>query len=628
MSAGVTGTSAEVSKQDAADTLLEQIEQRAFAYFVIEANAENGLVRNTTEPGAPASITACGVALSAIPIGIERGWITQAEGYARALQILRTLHQLEHMHGFFYHFLDFKTGARTWHSEISCIDASIAIAGALVTASYFPGTEVERLAVALYERVEWPWLINDEGLLQWSWRPEGGFEGGSIHFSEGLLAYLLALGSPTHPISPESWQVLQRPTGRYGNRTVVFVHDGSLFEYLLPLAWVDLRQQHDAYLDYWTNARNAVLANHQFCLDQAASFLTYRKGFWGLSAALGPDGYRAYGSKPGIPVHDGTVAPYVVVAALPLVRELALETIQRMREQVGKRIWGRYGFTDALNLDRAFVCPYYIALDQGLALLMVENARTGLMWRLMARQPALQQALARAGFAPGAQAEPSRITVQRGNPGARLVIRRAPQAVSIDGDLSEWRRQEATPPIHLTPIDQRSLEFGIMTSEDDASLSAYLGWDEDHLYVAGLVHDDELVNHQQGSTIYLDDCLEVYVDHDGNGFRFDRNPLDAQVGLAPTGPAGHPQVWIWGSMNQDGSRMPFAIQRQEQTYQFEWAIPWAVLGGRPRPEQSFRFSLALHDRDRDGQMAKLHWSVDQQSDPGRLLFGEARLSDP
>lgn len=606
------------------DASMDLIERQAFAYFWEETNPHNGLVRNTTEPHAPASITACGAALSAIPIGIERGWILPADGYLRALRTLKTLaHHLEHIHGFFYHFLNFETGKRTWVSEVSCIDTAIAAAGALVAGEYFKGTEVDRLAQAIYERIDWPWFLDGEQTLQWAWKPETGFEGGPIHFSEGILAYLLALGSPTHPIRVEAWHTLWRPVSRYGEHSIVFVHDGSLFAYLLPLAWFDLRERHDVYLDYWTNARNAVLANRQFCQDHRASFRTYREGFWGLSAALGPDSYRAYGGKPGVNVHDGTVAPYAVAASVPFAPDVAWPTYQRMLDEL-PTAFGRYGLTNAFNLDRHYVCPYYIALDQGLTLFMLENARSGLIWRLFMSHPAAQRAVQRAGFQPGHQEEPTPLRIRRGNPAARLGIHRLTHPVGIDGDLAEWLHRE---PIDLTPTDQRNLEFGFVRSKTDASLDAYLGWDEERFYVAGVVRDDEIVNRHRGSMIYQDDSVELFFDLDRDGFWFNQNPFDAQVGLAPTGPTGEPQVWVWGPVNRHVPEVESAVSRRGSSYVFELAVPWSVIGGRPDMGQPFRFAVTLHDRDRDGKEAKLVWSVDKETDPGRLLFGEAWLSE-
>ena len=616
----------EAYAEAADDDWLNEVERRAVAYFLDQANPRNGLVRNTTEPNAPASITASGVALAVLPVGIERGWVSRPHGYQYARRLLQTLTQhLPHEHGFFYHFLDPETGARTWHSEISGIDTAIAAASALVAGAYFPDTEVEQLAQQLYDRIEWSWFLQEAGTLAWSWTPEQGLDGNPMDFSESLLAYLLGLGSSTHPLPASSWDALWRPLGRYAGHSLVFTHDGSLFAYLLPLAWIDLRDRHDAYLDYWMNATYAVLANRQFCLDQQERFATYRAGFWGLSAALGRKGYIAYGGKPGKNTHDGTVAPYAVAASIPLVPELALRTYHEMCVLASPTAWGRYGLTDSFTLDPPFRCEYYIALDQALTLLMIENFRTGFVWRLLARHPVIQRGLSRAGFQPGAQEEPTRLSVRRGNPGARLSLPHLRHPVVIDGELTEWTGAAGV--MELVPTGRRNLEFGVVRSDDDVRLTAALAWDDDALFLAGTVTDDEIVTRHRGAMIYEDDCVELLLDLDHNGFRFDHNPLDAQIGFAPGGERGNqPQTWVWGPIDRAVPEVRAALRRREHGYQFEGAIPWSVIGGRPPVGRPFGCTVTLHDRDADGTSAKLVWSLDKETDPDRLLLGEVRLS--
>ena len=610
---------------------LDRIQQAAFRYFLEQADKRTGLVYNTTEFRAPASPTACGAALTALPIGVERGWISRAQGYRMAKAILTTLSRVPHEQGFFYHFMDASSGQRVWNSEVSCIDSSILFAGALAAGAYFSGTAIEQLAEELIRRADWPWFMDREETLTWGWRPDTGFEGGPMNFSESILAYWLALGSSTHPIPASAWQALRRPISRYGDLPpMVYTPDGSLFAYLLPLAWVDVRQQHDAYLDYWTNARTAILANQQFCRDHRGQFTTYREGLWGISAALGPDGYLAYGAAPGMSRHDGTIAPYVIGAAMPWLPQEAIDAYRRL-ERLAPTLWTRYGFGNAVNLDRGYACPHTIALDQGLVLIMIENLRTGLIWNLMGRQPVIQRGLRAAGMTAGAQAAPT-LQPAPGNPGAQMDIPMIDHAVTVDADLSEWIRHEA---IELSPVRRRHIEFGFIRDSRDASAVMYAGWDGTMFYLAGIVIDDELVVGSSGSAIYRDDCLELFFDLDRNGFRFDRNPFDQQFGLSPGSPTGEQpqQVWAWGSL-QRSPELPAAVRRGDGYFLFELGIPLALLGGHlPAAGTPVRFSVAYHDRDTDGKEAKLHWSVDNASEPGTLLFGTIRLmpspsSDP
>lgn len=604
---------------------LDRIQRAAFRSLWEERDPHTALVYNTTEPHAPASPTACGVALCAIPIGVERGWIGREEGYRRAQRLLRSLAAAEQERGFFYHFLDARSGRRTWQSEVSCIDSSILFAGALVAGEYFKGTEVERLAQELIQRAEWPWFLDGEDRLQWAWKPETGFDGGPMDFSESILAYLLALGSPTHPIPPACWEAMRRPVTQAVGSTqrMVYTADGSLFAYLLPLAWFDLRDRHDAYLDYWTNAAAAIASNIRFCRLHRARFGTYRHGLWGLSAALGPDGYKAYGAMPAAnAIHDGTVAPYVVAAALPWLPDVALSTLHRM-EVLEPSLWTRYGFGDALNLDRGFVCRHTIALDQGLILLMIENARSGLVWDLFMRHPVAQRALAAAGFRPGRLEEPATPAVIPGNPNDAMTVPIMDHAVAIDANLQEWIRREA---VELTPIQRRHVEWGYIRGGADASMVAYLGWTAERFYLAGIVTDDELVTRRRDGAIYQDDCVELFWDLDGDGFRFDRNRHDVQVGLAPNGPEGRRQLWAWGALDRVPEGVEAAVQRGEGRWQFELSVPRALLPGLT-PNRPVRFSVAYHDRDTDGKAGKLVWSVDTASVPGTVLFGRMSLSN-
>ena len=446
-----------------------------------------------------------------------------------------------------------------------------------------------------------------------------------MEFSESVLAYLLALGSPTHPIPSDTWQALRRPITRpqADGPSMVYTPDGSLFAYLLPLIWFDLRNQHDATLDYWTNARSAILENQRFCQRQAPRFRTYREGLWGVSAAMGPDGYAAYGAEPAVRVkHDGTVAPYVVATSIGWLPEESLQTLHRL-EELAPNSWTRYGYGDAVNVDRDFVCRHTIALDQGMALLAIENLRSGLIWRLFMSHPVAQRALRAAAFTSGSLPEPLVPSIAPGNPGASLAVPMLDHAVTVDGDLAEWIQDEA---IELTPRDRRNVESGFFRGAKDAAVVAYAGWTPEAFYLAGVIIDDELVARQTGSEIYKDDCLEVFFDLASDGFRFDGNSADFQFGLAPGASDGTRQLWAWGPLKRNPHEVEAAMRvTAGKRYVFELRIPMTLLPSLQAGEP-VRFGLAFHDRDLDEKEGKLHWSVDTASVPGTILFGQLTLT--
>lgn len=381
--------------QSSDDELLTVIQRKAFAFFWEEVNPLNGLVRDRTRESAPSSIAAVGFGLSAIPVGVERGWITAAEGYQRALTTLRTFAEggVEGKNGFFYHFVDMAAGRRWGGSELSSIDTALFVAGALTVGKYFAGTEVEALANRLYEAVNWQWMLNGGPTPSMGWTPEGGFLGARWNtFNEGLLLHILAIGSPTHPIAPQAWDDIERPI----HEDHIALPTEVLFVYQYPLVWLDLRDMEDAYANYFNNAAAATRYNRRFSLSQRDRYRTYEPDIWGLSASDGPGGYRAYGASENN--HDGTIAPYASIASIPFTPELSIRAIRAMLERYGALIWGKYGFVSAFNGDEDWYSTEFIGIDQGDLLLMIENHRTGLIWRYFMQNDPVRRALSLVGF--------------------------------------------------------------------------------------------------------------------------------------------------------------------------------------------------------------------------------------
>ena len=392
-----------VSERPIEEISLEEIERRAVMYFWEQANPENGLIRDRSTEDSPSSIAAVGFGLTALVIGAERGWLDKDKVYDRILTTLRFFKDsAEGEHGFFYHFLDMKTGKRyRWPdgnlSELSSIDTALFLAGALFAGQYFKGTEIEQLARELYERVDWVWMLNDGDTLSMCWTPEDGFcEARWADYSEHMIMYLLAIGSPTHPIPPESWDAWKRPVvNRYG---LQYIHNPieSLFVYQYSHAWIDFRNKHDKYADYWQNSINAIKAHREFVLQHMDEYSTYGPNIWGITASDGPNGYRNYGASPGN--HDGTIAPYGMIASMPFLPELSQKGIETLAEKYGDKIWGKYGFTSAFNVDRNWYSTQWIGIDEGIIALMLENYQSGFVWEIFKQIEAIQQAMEKAGF--------------------------------------------------------------------------------------------------------------------------------------------------------------------------------------------------------------------------------------
>lgn len=376
------------------------LEKKVFQYFQNEQDTQTGLIKDRSTPGSPASIAATGFGLVAYCIAEKNGWLSRVEASQKVLKILTTLSEnASKEHGFFYHFLDSKTGKRWADSEVSSMDTALLMAGVLFVSQYFPNSEVSARARDLYNAVEWDWMTKSpEELLYMRWTPEKGFSDSSLWnmSAEEMILYLLAMGSPTHPIAEKAWTQWERKTYQEGDFEFIADPQCSLFTNLYSQAFIDFRNQHDAFANYWKNAQKAVLANRAFCISRKQDFQGYGPEGWGISASDGPRGYRAYGAKEG--EHDGTLAPYALIASLPLAPDVAFPAIKKMLISYGSKIWGPYGPTSAFNPTEKWFSHDTIGIDEGIMVLMIENYRSELVWKTFMKESVIQNALKKAGF--------------------------------------------------------------------------------------------------------------------------------------------------------------------------------------------------------------------------------------
>ncbi|MDA1190639.1 MAG: hypothetical protein O3A46_03025 [Candidatus Poribacteria bacterium] len=392
------------------DDLVNEAARRAVLYFWQEANPHTGLVKDRAVNFAErdeyvvSSVAATGFGLVAVAVGAENGWLPREDARARTETTLRFFRdESPHEHGWFYHFVHYQTGERYWDCELSSIDTALLLAGALFAAQYW-GDEIAVLADDLYERVDFNWMLTDGGArpdsltLNHGWKPESGFlahRWGS--YSELMVLYLLGIGSPTHPIPPETWGAWKRPTGEYGGYETFYV--GPLFTHQFSHAFIDFGGKRDALgWDYWRASVNATLGNRQFCIDHADEYASYGENSWGLSACDAPDGYRAYGAPPGYATHDGTVATLAMIASLPFAPDETRAAMSHLYRTHGDRHWGKYGFGDSFNLDRNWFAEDVIGIDLGAWVCMWANARDGFVWGRMMRHPAVERAMDAVGF--------------------------------------------------------------------------------------------------------------------------------------------------------------------------------------------------------------------------------------
>jgi hypothetical protein len=417
--------------------MLDRLQKAAFDYFARETNPRNGLVADRTLENSPCSIAVVGLALSAYPVGVERGWIDRDDAVELSLAAMRFFWHSDQtgatdstgFKGFYFHFLDMTEGKRVWECELSIIDTALLIAGFLTSAAYFTErtpveTELRELSNALYRRVDWNWAQADGAAVVHGWMPGHGFlDYGWEGYSEALILYVLGLGSPTHRLSSESfiaWTMTYQWENLYGQD---FLYAGPLFIHQLSHAWIDLRGIRDGFMrekrsDYFENSHRATIVQREYGRRNPLDFQGYAQDIWGLSAGEGPStqaqiyagrsqafyGYAARGVPYG--PDDGTVAGSAALNSLSFAPDITLPVVRalyaRDGPEQGRTV--RAGGFNASVLDsegQGWISIGDFGFDQGLTVLSIENFRSGLLWKLTRNMPCFRIGLSRAGFKGG-----------------------------------------------------------------------------------------------------------------------------------------------------------------------------------------------------------------------------------
>jgi hypothetical protein len=426
------------SDEKEANEIIDEMQHGAFKYFLDKTNSQTGLVLDSTWKDSPSSIAAVGFGLAVLPVGIEHAWISRDEAVERSIVTLRFFANSDQgpepdgtgYQGFYYHFLNPVSGQRSWNSELSTIDTSILISGMLVSAQYFerdaPGDrEIRELADQLHRRINWNWAQDGELTVRHGWLPESGFfEHRWQGYDEALLLYILGIGSPDHALPTESYRAYTssyRWDNLYGYE---LLHAAPLFVHQFPHVWIDFRGIQDEPMrargtNYFENSRRAAYVHQQHAIQNPYQFEGYGEMAWGITASEGPvqgpeplhkNGRTFYGYLArGVPEpDDGTLSPWTAITALPFAPEIALPTIRHYAETF-PQLAGEYGLKCSLNPTfpgetegrSGWFSDHYYGINEGPIVLMIENYRSGLPWRLMKECDPVVEGLRRAGFQGG-----------------------------------------------------------------------------------------------------------------------------------------------------------------------------------------------------------------------------------
>ncbi len=387
------------------DQFLDQLEHANFLFFWEQANPQTGLIKDrcnvrANDKSLSASIASTGFGLTAICIGEKRGFVSYPLARQRVLQTLSFLwHKLPTHRGFFFHFANMNTGERIWDSEVSSVDTAILLCGVLTCLQYFQDKDIDDLAHAIFDRVQWNWLSEDTSLLSMGWTPELGFIPSRWDlYSELMMMYLLGMGSQSYALQSDAWLAWKRTTFEYdglryiGSFAPLFVHQYSQ-------AWFDFRNQRDHFADYFENSVIATEVHRRFCAELHSQFSDYGNDLWGITASDSSRGYVVWGGPPAMGPIDGTVVPAAAGGSLPFLPISTMRVLRNLHDRYPKA-WCRYGFIDAFNPLTGWYDTDVIGIDTGITMLMAENLRSNFVWDTFMKNPEARRGMQKAGFKP------------------------------------------------------------------------------------------------------------------------------------------------------------------------------------------------------------------------------------
>jgi hypothetical protein len=603
------------------EAFLEDLQRRCFNYFWEQAEPSTGLVADRAPADgsgkfSEASIASTGFGLAALCIADERGWVERDKAYQRVLTTLRFIwEKMPHERGFYYHFVNNKTGERVWNCELSSIDTGLLMAGVLTARQYYKGTEVEDLATKIYERVDWPWMRGKGQTLTMGWTPENGFLNATWDgYSEHTIIYLMGIGSTTYPLPAEAWKIWKRePVITYDGLT--FMACPPLFTHQFSHAFVDYRDKRDDFANYYRNSVLATRAHRQMCIKLAKRFPHFGEDLWGITASDYAGGYTAWGGPPATGNIDGTVVPCAAAGSIPFLPDEVIRTLRYMKKTYGDKVWKRYGFVDAFNPQTGYTADHVIGIDVGISLLMIENYRSGFVWKYFMANPEVQRAMGLAGFRPetevqdentsvyGLESIPSEMLSASWNKGSRSAKVRP---LAYGWEQADWHAVTA----------EDSLEKGQPRQDNEVSARFAFAWDEQALHVVVRIVDGQVVNTVDSDRLYEQDCVELYIDPQDDGLVWGGDQ-DFQFGFAVTDKA-----WEWFGGRQD--QIEQTVTQTDDGYEVRAAIPWQVLGVTPAAGTKMQATVAVKSVSSQGNSSvKLNWRFKEEA--GRITLGELVL---
>ncbi|MFV0377187.1 MAG: glucoamylase family protein [Mangrovibacterium sp.] len=396
------------------DELLTKVEQQTFKYFWDFGHPVSGLARERNSSGETVTSGGSGFGVMAILVGMERGFISRAEGLERLSTIVDFLGKADRFHGAWSHWLNGSTGKAipfsTKDNGGDLVETSFMAAGLLAARQYLNASDAAENTLItkineLWKTIEWDWYTQGgQKVLYWHWSPDYNWEMNMKiqGYNEALITYIMAASSETHPISAEVYHQGWAKSGAMANGKSFYNtklplgsdYGGPLFFAHYSFMGIDPRNLSDQYASYWEQNRNHSLINQAYCIQNPQSWVGYSADCWGLTASDNPNGYSAHS-----PTNDlGVITPTAALSSFPYTPQESMKALHFFYYQLGDKLWGDYGFYDAFNPTESWTAGSYLAIDQGPILVMIENYRSGLIWDLLMSCPELKAGLTKLGF--------------------------------------------------------------------------------------------------------------------------------------------------------------------------------------------------------------------------------------
>jgi len=418
------------------ENFLDSLQYKSFRYFVNEINEQNGLVRDRSTKESPASMAATGYAIPVWALAAEKNWISLDKARDLTLNLFNFLLNSEQSEkpdatgykGLYYHFVDMQTGKRMWNCELSTIDTGLLLAGIRFAVQYYSSDNckdvmIRKIGDSLTHRIDWNFVVVSgreklNNTIAMSWDPENGISKDCWHgYNEALIMYILAAGTnyANYKEGYAEWLSTYKLGEPYtGLKHVLFP---PLFGHQYSHMFVDFRGLYDDYMkdiniDYFENSRRAAYTQQKYCMENPYGWAGYDSLTWGITACDGPGElyntddkkflwYAGRGSagKDYNYFDDGTIAPTAAGGSIPFAPEISIPTLYNMYEKYGKKgLWGKYGFVDAFNPTVNWFASDYLGIDQAPIVLMIENYKTGFVWKYCMKDPVIIEGLKRLGF--------------------------------------------------------------------------------------------------------------------------------------------------------------------------------------------------------------------------------------